>query len=248
MLEERVLARRADAGTSSSQLRHRPSALGVVRADGEAARLVAQTLHEAEHRIVGREAERRLCRHRQALAAGVFGRGLWPRPQWRPCRRLRSRTFTGGWSRPAPPSMSRVPRRTPPRRCRALPRLRLRLRWAGREDLLRGCCSHPSPLPMESKSCSAPFLPICIRLVDRGHRSWASSPRRARAGEEQGEGYASPLAAVPPAGRPCSLSRRSNRRVSTSRIMPKSSPGASPSVRMLNWWYWVFWAKPSGPG
>ena len=42
-----------------------------VRADGEAMRLVAQALEEIEHGIARLEAERRLARHEEALAAGV---------------------------------------------------------------------------------------------------------------------------------------------------------------------------------
>ena len=40
---------------------------------------------------------------------------------------------------------------------------------------------------------------------------------------------------------------RLKRRSSTSRIMPKSSPGVSSAERMLNLRYWFFW-KPSWPG
>ena len=46
--------------------------------------------------------------------------------------------------------------------------------------------------------------------------------------------------------RGASLSNRLNRRVSTSRIMPKSSPGVRLSERMLNLRYWFF-CRPSGP-
>ena len=72
MPEQRALARRADAGNFVERaFAHRLFALGAVRADGEAVRLVAQTLHEVQHRIVGREAEGRLAGHEKALAAGV---------------------------------------------------------------------------------------------------------------------------------------------------------------------------------
>ena len=51
---------------------------------------------------------------------------------------------------------------------------------------------------------------------------------------------------APGMGRGASFSSRLKRRFSTSRIMPKSSPGTRSAARMLNLRYWFFW-NPSGP-
>jgi hypothetical protein len=59
MLQQRALARRADAGDLVERvLDHLLLAPRAVRADGEAVRLVAQALHEIEHRIARRQRER----------------------------------------------------------------------------------------------------------------------------------------------------------------------------------------------
>ena len=49
-----------------------------------------------------------------------------------------------------------------------------------------------------------------------------------------------------PFARGASSISRLKRRLSTSRIMPKSSPGVRSAERMLNLRYWFFW-NPSGP-
>ena len=66
MLEQRAPARGADAGDLVERIgADGLAALGPVRADGEAVRLVAQPLHEIEHRVARLE-------HDRALAAGKW--------------------------------------------------------------------------------------------------------------------------------------------------------------------------------
>src|SRR6186997_1041725 len=72
MVQQRTLARRADAG---HLVERRAGDVGAasraVGADGEAMRLVAQTLEEVEHRITRLERERRLARDEKTLATRI---------------------------------------------------------------------------------------------------------------------------------------------------------------------------------
>ena len=88
MVQQRALAGRADAGDLvEGVLDQLALALGPVRADGEAVRLVAQALHEIERRIARRQLERRLARLEEGLAAGIAVPALGDADQ----RRRRSR-------------------------------------------------------------------------------------------------------------------------------------------------------------
>ena len=75
--QQRALARRADAGDLlQAGLADVLLALLPMRADGEAMRLVAQPLHEIEHRIARLELERLAARNEEGLAPGVAVRSL----------------------------------------------------------------------------------------------------------------------------------------------------------------------------
>src|SRR6185437_7727149 len=73
----RLLASRADT-RDLVERRHadRLLAARAMRADGEAMRLIAQTLQEIEHRVARLEAHRLLSRAEEALAPGVAVRPL----------------------------------------------------------------------------------------------------------------------------------------------------------------------------
>src|SRR3954454_16752729 len=72
MVQERALAVRADTrDLVERSLCHLALALGPMRPDREAVRLVAQALHEIELRIARRQLQRRLSGQEEGLAAGV---------------------------------------------------------------------------------------------------------------------------------------------------------------------------------
>src|SRR6187455_538417 len=75
--EQRAFAHRADAGDLlQAGLADVLLALLAVRADGEAMRLVAQPLHEIEHRVARLELDRLASRNEEGLAPGIALRPL----------------------------------------------------------------------------------------------------------------------------------------------------------------------------
>src|SRR5260221_9800382 len=80
MVQERLFTMGADTGNVIEQrMTDALGALGAMRADGKTMRLVAQTLHEVEYGIAWIEAEGRLARYEEALAAGIAVRPLGDR-------------------------------------------------------------------------------------------------------------------------------------------------------------------------
>ena len=72
MMKQRLFASRADAeNLVERRATDRLHPLGTMRADGEAMRLIAQTLQIVEHGIFGIEAEGLAPRSKEALAPGV---------------------------------------------------------------------------------------------------------------------------------------------------------------------------------
>jgi transposase len=155
--KQRALARRPDARHLVQRGRpDRLGALGAVRADGKAVRLVAQALDEIEHRVIVPQRERAAAGAVELLLAGVAVDPLGDADHRR---------------RPPPPS---------------------------RHDLGARAETCPAPPSISRRSGQAPF---------------------SRSGS--------------------SFNSRLKRRVSTSFIMPKSSPGVSSSPLMLNLRYCV---------
>src|SRR5215468_3002246 len=77
MQQQRALAAGADArNLVEGRLRDLLRPLGAVGADGEAVRLVAQSLQEIENGVLRFQAERLAPRQEEALAAGVAVRPL----------------------------------------------------------------------------------------------------------------------------------------------------------------------------
>src|SRR5215471_13669761 len=77
MAQQGALAGRADAGNLlQSGLADVAPAAGAVRADREAMRLVAQSLHEIEHRVAQRQFEARPAGRMEGFATGVAVRTL----------------------------------------------------------------------------------------------------------------------------------------------------------------------------
>jgi len=77
MLEERALSGRTDARNVIERIfSHRLFSLRTVGAYRKAMGLVSQTLHEIEHGVIRRQAERQLSRHEKALAASIAVRPL----------------------------------------------------------------------------------------------------------------------------------------------------------------------------
>ena len=77
-------------------------------------------------------------------------------------------------------------------------------------------------------------------MISRAAESWPAPPSTSTR-----SGRANP-ASSPEIPSSSSFTSRAKRRRSTSFIIPKSSPGVSSVLLMLNFRYWLFW-KPSGP-
>ena len=184
--------------------------------------------------------ERLAPRHEEGLAAGVAVRPLGDRDQRHVGDAERGERLPRGGE------LALARRRSARDRARASRLVIARSRSSSRT-------ARPAPLPSPLAGEGAERSDGRVRgLVRVGEETpHPARPSVARHPLPQGERVTEPRLArrinrrrhLPAAPR---SSSRLKRRVSTSRIMPKSSPGVSSAERMLNLRYWFF-RKPSGP-